>query len=49
MSHVATRSTHPRTSKLARLTTAVRKSWTEARYTDRELMEMRTNLSRHAG
>ena len=36
-------------SKVARISAAVRRSWTEARYADRRLMEMRTNLSRHSG
>jgi hypothetical protein len=37
------------TSKVARLTAAVRKNWTEARYADRQLMAMRTDLTRHVG
>jgi hypothetical protein len=49
MSYLTPASSHTRTSKVARLTAAVRKNWTEARYADRRLMEMRTNLSRHAG
>jgi hypothetical protein len=49
MSHLASRSTQSRNSKIARLGAAVRKTWTEARYTDRRLMEMRTNLTRHVG
>jgi hypothetical protein len=48
MSHIAT-SPHGRTSKIARLTASMRKTWTDARLTDRRLMEMRTNLSRHSG
>ncbi|HEY2877277.1 hypothetical protein [Nocardioides sp.] len=49
MSHATSDTSHRSTSKVARLTTAVRKSWTEARYTDRQLMALRTNLSRHSG
>jgi len=37
------------TTKVARLTAAVRRSWSEARYADRRLMELRTNLIRHVG
>ena len=47
MSHV-TKPVSPST-KVARLTAAVRRSWTEARYADRRLMELRTNLIRHVG
>jgi hypothetical protein len=46
MSHTATTS---RGSKISRVTQAIRRSWAEARYADRRLMEMRTNLSRHSG
>lgn len=49
MSHIATASSAGRTSKVARFTTAIRRSWADARYADRRLMEMRTNLSRHSG
>jgi hypothetical protein len=49
MSYVAPASSTTATSKVARLTQAVRRSWTEARLTDRHLMELRTNLSRHSG
>jgi hypothetical protein len=49
MSYVTAASSSSRASKVARFTAAVRRSWTEARYADRRLMEMRTNLSRHAG
>jgi hypothetical protein len=49
MSHVSAATFSSRTSKVARFTAAVRRSWTEARYADRRLMEMRTNLSRHSG
>jgi hypothetical protein len=37
------------TSKVVRLSKAVRKSWTDARYADRQLMAMRTHLTSHAG
>lgn len=37
---------HPRIAKFA---SAVRRNWAEARYADRRLMEMRTNLTRHSG
>jgi hypothetical protein len=46
MSHRTHTTSHAR---LARFATAVRRNWAEARYADRRLMEMRTNLSRHAG
>jgi len=46
--HTAAPST-TRTSKVARVTAAVRRSWAEARVADRRLMEMRTNLTRHSG
>ena len=36
-------------SKVALLTQAVRRSWTQARYADRQLMAMRTDLVRHVG
>jgi hypothetical protein len=36
-------------SRIARFASAVRRNWAEARYADRRLMEMRTNLSRHSG
>jgi hypothetical protein len=49
MSYVTPASSNARASRIARLAAVVRKNWTEARYTDRRLMEMRTNLSRHAG
>jgi hypothetical protein len=49
MSYASSTSSHPRIAKIARLTHAVRKNWSEARYADRQLMEMRTNLSRHSG
>ncbi|HET9842241.1 MAG TPA: hypothetical protein VFQ01_09570 [Nocardioides sp.] len=48
MSHVTLAMSTP-TTKVARLAAAVRQSWTEARYTDRRLMEIRTNLTRHSG
>jgi hypothetical protein len=37
------------TSKVARLTAALGRAWQSARLADRQLMEIRTNLSRHAG
>jgi hypothetical protein len=49
MSYVTSASSNGRISKVSRLTTAVRRSWTEARYADRELLGMRTRLSRHSG
>jgi hypothetical protein len=49
MSYAARTTSNPRIARIARLTDAVRRNWTEARYTDRRLMEMRTNLSRHSG
>ncbi|MGA8246408.1 MAG: hypothetical protein WB797_05840 [Nocardioides sp.] len=49
MSHAAHTMSHPRIARIARLTDAVRRNWTEARHTDRRLMELRTNLSRHSG
>lgn len=49
MSHITPTSSSNRTSKVTRLTAAMRKTWTDARYADRRLMEMRTNLSRHSG
>jgi hypothetical protein len=36
-------------SHVARMTDALRKSWIQARLTDRELMALRTNLQRHVG
>jgi hypothetical protein len=48
MSHITT-AANGRSSKVTRLTTAVRKNWTDARLLDRRLMEMRTSLSRHSG
>ncbi|MDQ1484066.1 MAG: hypothetical protein QOF35_2142 [Actinomycetota bacterium] len=49
MSYITSASSNGRTSKVTRVTGALRKTWTDARYLDRRLMEMRTNLSRHAG
>ena len=37
------------TAKLARLTQTLRSTWTQARLTDRELMALRTELTRHSG
>lgn len=51
-----TMSHHTRASSASRLPTkvalmsqAILKTWTQARLTDRELMALRTNLSRHSG
>ncbi len=49
MSYITPATSSARISKVTRLTSAVRKTWTDARYADRQLMEMRTNLSRHSG
>jgi hypothetical protein len=38
-----------RPAKIARLSQALRRSWTQARLVDRELMALRTDLSRQAG
>jgi hypothetical protein len=48
MSHVIAASSKS-ASKVVSLSQAVRRSWTEARYADRQLMAMRTNLTRHVG
>lgn len=48
MSHVIHTSSSHRTA-VARMTEVLRKSWNQARLTDRELMALRTNLSRHSG
>jgi len=48
MSHV-TPAPSKSTSKVARLTAAWRRSWAEARFTDRQLMAMRTQLTRYSG
>jgi hypothetical protein len=49
MSYGSSTPSATRTSKVARLASAVRRTWSEAAFADRRLMEMRTNLSRHAG
>jgi hypothetical protein len=36
-------------STVARLSAAVARAWTDARLADRQLMELRTELTRHAG
>jgi hypothetical protein len=36
-------------AKVTRLAAAVRHAWQDARYADRRLMELRTQLSRHSG
>lgn len=41
--------TDARRSVYARIAAAVGRAWTEARLTDRSLMALRTELSRHAG
>jgi hypothetical protein len=45
---MATTSTALR-STVARVSTAVSRAWADARLADRRLMELRTDLSRHAG
>jgi hypothetical protein len=45
----ATSASSKSTSKVVLLTQAVRRSWTQARYADRQLMAMRTDLIRHVG
>jgi hypothetical protein len=49
MPHVSAPSSRPRTATVVRLTAALRRSWSEARYADRQLMELRTSLTRHVG
>jgi hypothetical protein len=49
MSYAAPLPSTSATSKVARLTNVVRRSWSQARLTDRQLMELRTNLTRHSG
>ena len=49
MSHTRTSSVSRRPAKVARMSQAIRHSWTQARLADRELMALRTNLSRHSG
>jgi len=45
---MTTRSTYAsRTSKVARLTAALGRAWQSARLADRQVMEIRTDLSRH--
>jgi hypothetical protein len=48
MSYVNSASKRPAT-KVGRITAAVRRNWTEARYADRQLMALRTSLIRHVG
>ncbi len=44
-----TRGTHASTtSKVARLTTALGRAWQSARVADRQVMEIRTDVSRYA-
>ena len=47
MSYITAASTG--TSKVTRLVGNIRRNWTEARRLDRQLMAMRTNLTRHSG
>ncbi|HEX4472615.1 MAG TPA: hypothetical protein VH085_11645 [Nocardioides sp.] len=49
MSYNTSAASDHRSSKVARITAAVRRNWTEARFADRQLMAMRTNLVRHVG
>ena len=49
MSHAYRALSANRTATVSRLTGALRKNWNQARLTDRELMALRTNLSRHSG
>lgn len=49
MSRLIRASSASRSTKARRMLRALRKTCTEARLTDRELMAMRTNLSRHSG
>jgi hypothetical protein len=49
MSHLSRpRSSGPAT-RLIHLAAAMRRSWSDARFADRRVMEMRTRLSRHSG
>ena len=47
---MTTRSTYPSTttSKVARLTMALGRAWQAARVADRQVMEIRTDVSRYA-
>ena len=45
---MSTRSVAPALT-VARLSAAVGRAWTDARLADRRLMELRTDLTRHAG
>jgi hypothetical protein len=49
MSHVVHTPSNMPATKVSRLTAAVRRNWSQARHTDRQLMVMRTNLIRHVG
>jgi hypothetical protein len=49
MSYVTGATSAASTTKVSRLTEALRQHWTQARLTDRELMALRTNLIRHVG
>ena len=46
---MTTRSTYAsKATKVARLTAALGRAWESARLADRQVMEIRTNVSRHA-
>jgi hypothetical protein len=47
--HTRASSAGHRAAKVAIMSQAIRRSWTRARLADRELMALRTNLSRHSG
>ncbi len=49
MSHITSALSTGRAVTVARLSAAMRKNWAEARSADRQLMALRTNLSRHSG
>jgi hypothetical protein len=49
MSHITPNPSSGPASSVTRLTAAMRKTWADARYADRRLMEMRTKLSRVSG
>lgn len=49
MQRITRASSTSRHAKIARMSQALRKSWTQARLVDRELMALRTDLSRNAG
>jgi hypothetical protein len=49
MLHTTETRSSGRPSRVSRLTDVMRRSWAEARYADRRLMELRTHISRHSG